>query len=218
MAKLRMKKQAKPEKPAVDRTWLYILVGLLILFIIFYVSYQSYLASKKIEYAGLKFEEKKVGNLTFWYTSVPLVDTNGVNVANRSMYFRNNPKELEYIPINGIIQIKSKIILASDSLKCDDNGIAGGELGLALAPYSNIISGTLNKTLADEKGIQYASCNQSDVIYLDSTVLIFKPGNTTSIDQNGKDCYEITIKDCEVLDGVERFIVGLYAHAKGIEI
>jgi hypothetical protein len=217
MAKPKIKKQAKQE-PAVDRTWLYVLVGILILFIIFYVSYQSYLASKKIEYAGLKFEEKKVGNLTFWYTSVPLVNANGVNVVNRSMYFRNNPKELEYIPINGVIKIKSKIILASDSLKCDDNGIAGGELGLALAPYASIISGTVNKTLADEKGIQYASCNQSDILYLDSTVLIFKPGNTTSIDQNGKDCYEVTIKDCEVLDGVERFIVGLYAHAKGIEI
>jgi hypothetical protein len=216
-AKIKSIKQEKNE-PAVDRTWLYILAGILILFIIFYVSYQSYLASKKIEYAGLKFEEKKVGNLTFWYTSVPLVDANGVNVINRSMYFRNNPKDLEYIPINGVIKIKSKIILASDGLNCSENGIAGGELGLALAPYANVISGTVNKTLADDKGVQYASCNQNDVFYLDSTVLIFKPGDTASIDQNGKNCYEITIKDCEVLDGVERFIIGLYAHAKGIEI
>ncbi len=118
-----------------------------------------------------------------------------------------------------LFQIKTKIVIASDELKCDNNELAGGELGVALSlsGYTDIISGTSNETRANEEELSYVSCDE--MIYLDSTALLFTPGNSTTISRiNSGNCYKIEVKNCEVLEAVERFIVGLYAHGKGISI
>jgi len=209
------KETAKPT----SNTWIYVLIGVVIVLGLIYVSYKSYLESKKIEYAGLNFEQKKFGDLNFYYTRIPLFDKNGINTVNYSMYLRNDPRTLEDIKIEGMIRIKSKTILASEAgLQCENNGIAGGELGQAIGLWTKVITGTSNKTLADNRSMPYVSCNASEGMYLDSTSLSFKVANVTGISQKGADCYEISVANCEILEAVERFIVGAYAHSRGIEI
>ena len=217
---MKTKQKAAKEAAKPDNSWIYILIGVVIVLGLIYILYTSYLESKKIEYVGLKFEKKKLGDLTFYYTQIPLFDKNGINTMNYSMYLRNDPRELEGIKIDGVIRIKSKTILASDSgLQCENNGLAGGELGQASGLWTKVIAGTMNKTLAESKNIPYVSCNASEgVYYLDSTSLIFKVANVTGISQKGTDCYEISVANCEILEGVERFIIGMYAHSRGIEI
>lgn len=216
--KTKQKAAKETSKPA-SNTWIYVLIGVVIVLGLIYVSYKSYLESKKIEYAGLNFEQKKFGDLNFYYTRIPLFDKNGINTVNYSMYLRNDPRTLEYIKIEGVIRIKPKTILASEAgLQCENNGIAGGELGQAIGLWTTVITGTSNKTLADNRSIPYVSCNASEGMYLDSTSLAFKVGNVTGISQKGADCYEISVANCEILEAVERFIVGAYAHSRGIEI
>ena len=216
--KTKQKAAKETAKPA-SNTWIYVLIGVVIVLGLIYVSYKSYLESKKIEYAGLNFEQKKFGDLNFYYTRIPLFDKNGINTVNYSMYLRNDPRTLEDIKIEGMIRIKSKTILASEAgLQCENNGIAGGELGQAIGLWTTVITGTSNKTLADNRSIPYVSCNASEGMYLDSTSLSFKVANVTGISQKGADCYEISVANCEILEAVERFIVGAYAHSRGIEI
>jgi len=217
-------KAAKETAKPTSNTWIYVLIGVVIVLGLIYVSYKSYLESKKIEYAGLNFEQKKFGDLNFYYTRIPLfakdkITGNMVNTVNYSMYLRNDPRTLEDIKIEGMIRIKSKTILASEAgLQCENNGIAGGELGQAIGLWTTVITGTSNKTLADNRSIPYVSCNASEGMYLDSTSLSFKVANVTGISQKGADCYEISVANCEILEAVERFIVGAYAHSRGIEI
>lgn len=212
-------KAAKETAKPTSNTWIYVLIGVVIVLGLIYVSYKSYLESKKIEYAGLKFEQKKFGDLNFYYTRIPLFDKNGINTVNYSMYLRNDPRTLEDIKIEGVIRIKPKTILASEpGLQCENNGIAGGELGQAIGLWTKVITGTQNKTLADNRSIPYVSCNASEGMYLDSTSLAFKVANVTGISQKGADCYEISVANCEILEAVERFIIGAYAHSRGIEI
>jgi hypothetical protein len=156
-----------------------------------------------------------------FYAKIPLFDTNGNIATYYRLYLRNDPRELENVPINGQIRIKDKIIMSSDDIKCEDANIAGAGLGDfwgSILGVDQVVPGTINKTLADEKDIEYVTCNTEEVVFLDSTVLIFKEGETTEITQKSKNCYEITVKDCEVLKGTERFILGLYAHTTGKEI
>jgi hypothetical protein len=216
--KTKQKAAKETAKPA-SNTWIYVMIGVIVVLGLIYVSYKSYLESKKIEYAGLNFEQKKFGDLNFYYTRIPLFDKNGINTVNYSMYLRNDPRTLEDIKIEGMIRIKSKTILASEpGLQCENNGIAGGELGQAIGLWTIVITGTSNKTLADNRSIPYVSCNASEGMYLDSTSLSFKVANVTGISQKGADCYEISVANCEILEAVERFIIGAYAHSRGIEI
>jgi hypothetical protein len=215
--KARIEKEEKAEAVKITKKWgIFIAVGIVVAFSALFIAYNYY--SANFEYLDLKFSKVRFGKLIFYHAKIPLLNQAGEIVNYYNLYIRNDPRELRDIPINGNIKLKGKVIMASDELKCEDNGIGGGELGGVIGLWSRVIQGTVNKTLAQEKDISYVTCDSSEMIYLDSSVLIFKPGNVTSIDQKGKDCYEVSVKDCEVMRAVERFILGLYAHSKGLEI
>ena len=195
---------------------IFVAIGAIVLFLIILSAYNYY--ASNFTYLDLKFSKVKFGKLDFYYAKIPLFNTNGEITGNYNLYIRNDPRELEDIKINGQIRMKPKIIMASDDIKCEDAGIAGGELGAIIGLWSRIIPGTTNRTIAEKEGKTYASCSLKDGMYIDSTVLTFKTGNVTEIRQTGKDCYEVSVKDCEILRATERFILGLYAHSKGLEI
>lgn len=203
--------------------WIYTVIAIVLIFILCYVSYSTFVFGRQFNYAGLKFEKVKIGELVFYQTEIPLyskdpVTGQQVNSVNFSIMFRNDPRILENISIKGILKLKSKVILAAEGLECEDNGIAGGELGQVLGRWTKVKIGTTNETLAKEMEIPHAICDPK-IRYLDSSVLIFKKGNVTEINQiGGRDCYEVSVADCQILGATERFIIGLYAHSRGIPI
>jgi len=227
MAKLKKKtikekNQESKEEKSEFNSLVYFGIVIVLILIICYASYSLYISSKQFEYAGLKFEKVRLGKLIFYQTTIPLYtkDITGkpVNSANFSVMMRNDPRTLENISINGVLKLKPKVILASEGLECEDNGIAGGELGQVLGRWTKVKTGTTNQTLAEEMEMPYATCDPK-VRYLDSSVLIFKQGNVTEINQkNGIDCYEVSVANCDILRATERYIIGLYAHSRGIKV
>ncbi|MEM2933069.1 MAG: hypothetical protein QW622_02585 [Candidatus Pacearchaeota archaeon] len=215
----RREKNIKKEKKNTKKkiTTGYIIAGI-VLILISFLAYLNY-KSANFEYLGLKFSKVRFGELRFYYARIPLLNSNGEISGYYDLYLRNDPRKLKDIPINGRLKLKTKVIIASDNLKCEDSGIAGGELGGVLSIWTRVKVGTTNKSLAEEKNINYVTCNEREIIYLDSSILIFKPDNVTEINQiGGRDCYEIYVKDCEVLKAVEKFIIGLYAESRGIKL
>jgi hypothetical protein len=194
------------------------LVGIIVIFLILIAVY-SY-QQTHFEYLGLEFSKIKIGSVPLYYAKVPLYNQNGVMVNYYQLYLRKDPRTLKNISINGKIRTREKIIMAADDIKCEDANLAGAKMGdfwsLAFG-VKNVIVGTTNKTRAEENNMEYVDCNEN-VMYLDSTAVMIKPGNVTEINQKTPTCYEIVVSDCDILRVTERFMLGQYAHAMGLEI
>lgn len=216
--KVREKSEKKEEIIKIDNVlW----VGIVIIIIALVIAglIYTYSKSKSFEYAGLNFVKTRMGEVVFYHAKILLFNSDGVAVNYYNLYLRNDPRTLEDIEIYGKIRMMKKVILASDGLECEDGGLAGGVLGDMLGILGvKVHPATTNKTAAEEQDIRYVSCNLTEGVYVDATGLIFKPGNVTEIRQIRQDCYEVTVKECDILRASERFTLGIYAHSKGIEI
>ncbi|MCX6749699.1 MAG: hypothetical protein NTW17_03075 [Candidatus Pacearchaeota archaeon] len=156
-------------------------------------------------YKGVKFEKVKFCDsqpcLVTYKTSLP-VRVNGtiIKVAypyqktnDYNFYLRNDPRELN-VEFDGNITLKEIMVLnADDSLSCEGKGV----IGTANINRLYQILGT--EVIRDEN----ATC---DLLGRYSLVTV-QPGNKTSIEKIGPACYNINIKDCEVLEGTEKFMV-----------
>jgi len=214
-----IKEEKEEVKKSIKKWWIFGLVGIIVVFLILIALYNY--QQSHFKYLDLEFSKIKMSSIPMSYAKIPLYDQNGNIATYYRLYLRNDPRDLEDVPINGQIRVKEKIVMASDEIKCEDANIAGAQLGDfwgSILQVTQVMAATTNRTLANEKEIEYATCNTKEILFLDSTVLIFKNGNTTKITQEAKDCYEITVKDCEILRATERFILGLYAHTTGQEI
>src|SRR3989344_8374964 len=201
------------ETKSYDKQFKIFIIVMFSVLIVVFIAYSLNVKSQRFSYGGFDFEKTEQGKLTFYRTQV--LSTSGSVIMD--MFLRKNPRDLKDIPINGKIRLLGNILIASD-LKCEASNIAGGELGLVLGTFAEVKAGTMNLTLAQEKKLPYAECNMTSEY--GASVLLFKVGNKTEITQNKKyeDCYELTVKDCQVLEVAERFIIGIYAHSKGIDV
>lgn len=167
------------------------MVVLLIIAIMF-----SWNIMKTINYEGVKFYKntKEIEGVTLYNTKVPLYNSEGKHHADYNFYLRNSPKKLAEVPFEGeLVFVQNMVINSEESFNCDGNGI------IAIANLNNLYTLLGAKVMKDEN----ATCDpQAKYSYLN----IIK-GNETRIDQVGPACYDISIKDCEILEGTERFML-----------
>lgn len=195
----------------------WVLAGMVIIFLIVIAVYFIIDSLKKFEYGGLKFEKIKYGELPLFYSRIPIKTITGNVVAYYNMYLRNDPRELENIEVDGTIFLTKNSVLSIDpSIEgCTDNGIAGVSLGTFFnAADMTVTYASTNKTLADEKQMEYATCDDA----VAQTVIIIKQEDENRIYKEKDNCYIISFKDCEIIKAVERFIVAASAHSKGIDV
>ncbi len=213
--------QGKPEENLEIRkqnNYLKILLIAMMLVMVFIagVAWFRYQAMR-FEYAGLNFEKIMFDKLQMYHAKIPLSSLTGNVVANFNLYFRNDPRELESIPITGRIRLKRNAIVALDpSMEdCGDNAIAGLNLGQFLgAAGIKPLEGSTNLSEALETGVNYASCE--NVV---SSVIITEKSDKTQIIKEGEDCYRIQVAVCEdVVKATERFIIGAIGHSSGYDI
>jgi len=170
-----------------------IFIGIFILIII--VGVLVIRTSSNFDYKGVKFDITKEGKLTLYHTSLPVLYEG--KIADYNIYLRNDPRELEKkISASGpILSIEDTAVNMTGDFNCEGDEI------IALANLKNIYDLMGKKIMKDEN----ASCDpQGRYMYLN-----IQPGNETNIEMVGPNCYNINIKDCEILEGTERFIVGL---------
>jgi hypothetical protein len=175
---------------------------LVIFFIVFAVNDFSLRATGKVigigthfTYNGVEFDMVKEGKLIFYHTSFPVVYNGTQNMYN--IYLRNDPRDLEKeVPAKGTLALlDDTVINITQEFDCD------GDQVIAIANLVNLYN-AIGKTLIRD---ETASCDPLGR-YMYLTV---QPGNSTNIEMVGPNCYNINIKDCEILEGTERFIVGM---------
>ncbi|MEK6904508.1 MAG: hypothetical protein AABW87_02850, partial [Nanoarchaeota archaeon] len=204
-------KQAKEQ----NKTLRNILIGIGILSAGIFLLVMISNSLSKFEYRGVDFEITRLCDtgppcLVLYKTDLP-VKVVGKNITltwpenktnDYNFYLRKDPRKLD-VSFNGSIEFKDIMVLNSeDGFACDGKGaIAAANL--------NILYQILEiKVIRDEN----ASCDS-----LGRYALVeVKTGDTTKIEQFGPACYNIYIKDCEILEGTEKFMIETFIKVNGI--
>ncbi len=145
---------------------------------------------------GIKYDIVKQGKITFYHTIIPI--EKGSEKINYNVYLRTDPRELVKIPFNGNLRITEAVVLNMTDpvgLNCDGDGvIAVGNL------RDQILVGMTGAKVysADKEG-----CSPNGLY----TFMNIEKGDKTEVNEIGKSCYQITVKDCEVLPATERVII-----------
>lgn len=218
---LKEKSEERDEKKAKKKhetqlKWVIIgMISVLLLFLLLYVIVQE---SKKIYYGGLEFKKLKYGQLILYHSKIPIKDASGNLVANYNLYLRNNPLDLKGIKINGSLRFRKEVVISVDSSieGCSDNGIAGGGLGMFFSAAGITADfAYANETYANEKKASYIENCPENKGY---SAIFIRKGDKNEVRQESQDCYVLEFKECDILKVTEKFIIGVYAQSKGIEI
>ena len=208
-------RKKKRDKQSKQLLWI---VGIMA-FIIIVISF-IYLVNWKtthFKYLDFKWEEIKYGQLKLYHTKILLTRADKSQFYY-NLYLRHDPRT-NNIPINANIRLKAKnytyITIDPKLEKCIGLSSSLVDLGGFLAAIGvRGKTALINESYAEEKKVPYITCNNkklNSIITLEETEERF--GNYSQILQEG-DCFQIKIKDCEVRESVERFMLGLIAYSK----
>jgi len=189
------------------------MVGVVLLF-----AFASYIFSSfnEFEYEGLTFTKEKFDEIPVYhyYYNMMKNDESG-DIIKYNLYLRTDVRKND-IPVQG-----SDIYFPADRFvyvaiggfeleECENTGIAVSELSAFLTNNQLIVKGASSDVIHSQvKGIKYASCDE----YPDNAVIEIKPGDVTRVKTSGL-CTEIFVKDCEILEAVEKFEVHAIVDAK----
>lgn len=169
-----------------------IVMGVCVLF--FLATYFIINWSKQFNYNGVNFvvDKTAMAGKTLYKTSIPVLYQG--NIADYNIYLRRDPRTTGLISFDGTLNINSNMVInITQDFNCNGDGIIGVANFLKLY---NLIGTTVIK---DEN----ATCDDNG----DYMFVKIKEGNETKIEQFGTSCYNIYIKDCEILEGTERFML-----------
>jgi len=188
------------------QAYTFVTIMLVILFIVIFIFFVKQ-DSNNFKYKGIEFNKNYLGSVTFYTAKIPVKDNSGNVLEYLFIDFRNDPRKLGYndIELNSPItfQTNKPVYISYDNMNlCEDNGIAAANFGLFLNSLELNINGTLlNKTLAQESRIGYATCQD----FPENTVIEIRTGDINQITRPNKNCYTITIKECDILKVLEQF-------------
>lgn len=185
----------------------WVLAGI-ILVVALLVGYGLYHAktSNNFTYNGVDFERNYFGKILLYTAKVPALDTSGKVVSTVDVDFRNNPRSLANIPVltGGINFLKGTVYISyqNNISICENNMLAAVNLQTFMKTFRLSTLGALDdKQAALKANLTYATCANNP----DNTVVMIKDGNKTAITQTGRNCYELTSNNCEILSATEKF-------------
>jgi len=152
-------------------------------------------------YRGIDFGLEKVGNLTFYRATFPVLK--GIDyVTDYNLFIRNDPRKLDKkVSFDGNMTIYRDVVInLTQNFQCDGYGIIS--LANLAKTYSIFGINIINN--------QSIGCNSS----LSYSFIEITSGNKTELVQTDKSCYQLKINDCEILDGTEKIILETIAIAK----
>ncbi len=208
-------KSEEPEKISAEQSksenkvlkWFFIaIISFAVLFVItgFVIN-----AMNHFTYNGVEFEIDKtqlVGK-TVYKTSIPYSYTDKITgkavSTDYNFWLRTDPRTLEDIRFEGEIALKDNMVInMTKDFNCNGDGI------IAVANIVNVYGALGTKVIKDEN----AGC---DDLYGRYIWVNIKEGNETRITEWGLNggCYNIEVKDCEILEGTEKFLVETLAEA-----
>jgi hypothetical protein len=172
--------------------WIFVSIGIIVAVIALGFFLKENAA--KYEYNGVEFKMVNFEKLYVYETKIPIIYQG--RLTDYNFYIRNNPLKLKKdVPVKGNINIKSLVVLnmTENSFNCDGDG------NLALANMAAVIKFRGGNIVKDSN----ASCDSQDRY----TFINIKSGEKTEIVQIGDSCYNFFIKDCEILQVTERYLL-----------
>ena len=177
-------------------------------------------ASKKFDYAGVTFENTKVGSITLYSTVITGFNQNGLPIEYR-LNLRNDPRELK-IPMQGNLNfIKNKPVYFSLDF---DSGINECKDLLPIVDFSRFMYAMgfplISSVTSNDLAIQYQKPMVDCTNKLNNTVLILTTGDESGIfqDTTNKNCYYLKVSNCEEEEVIEQLEVYILARFTGAKI
>ncbi|MCK5624696.1 hypothetical protein KAI04_02550 [Candidatus Pacearchaeota archaeon] len=194
-SKDQIKRQKKQLNIILSILGLFILLFALVLFINYKTAHFTY--------EGVKFEIVKEGNLVFYNTAFPIYSEDGEKISNYNFYIRNNPKKLEKVPFIGELSLSENMVInMTGNFDCNGDGV------IAIANIVNLYNFLGTEVIKDEE----AGCDATGKYVF----LQIEAGNETKVEQFWNTCYKITINECEILEGTERFMLETFVEINKI--
>jgi hypothetical protein len=167
----------------------FIVLGFLFILMIFY-------SMSHFEYEGVKYEILKEKDINFYHTSFPSNFVTTGRTIEYNVYLRNDPHELKNIPFEGnlnLLEIAVIKINEGDNFDCEGDGV------IAIHNFNQVLGAMGTQVIKDDD----AKCDDSGRY----NYFELKSGDETKIVQTGPTCYDFFIKDCEILDATEKFLI-----------
>lgn len=172
-----------------------IIVVMLLISLFFGVFYWVISSSQFRDYKGIEFQLTKEGSLLFYKTAIPVIYNN--KPVDYNFYLRIDPNIQKFVEFNSSdIELKKIVVLNKEGdFGCEGDGI------IALANLANVFKAIGANVITDPN----ATCDaQSRYNYIN----VIK-GDKTKINVYGQDneCFEIQVKDCEILKATEKLML-----------
>ena len=156
--------------------------------------------TKNFEYEGVEFSIVKFCDtrpcLITYNTKIPVIYQGEEILYN--FYLRNDPRKLvTSVPFDGEVVFKNDMFINITF----NRGCEGHET-IAIVNFLNLYEISGINVIADEN----AECDSEG----NSMFVLIQESNRTSIEQFGPACYNINIKNCEILEGTERFMIDTF--------
>lgn len=191
-------KEEKPSKEQIkkeNKIFRNMAIVMAVLVLMFLVIYIIIYYMNHFEVDGVKFEIIKMGSLTLYKTSLPVMYQE--KKADYNFYLRTNPKLLKNIEFDGGLSIKENMVInMSDDLNCNGDGV------IAIANLLNLYKLIGTSVIKDEN----AGCDDLQGRYIWMNI---KEGNETKITEWGLKgaCYNLNVNNCEILKVTEKFML-----------
>ena len=199
-----IKNEVVPEKQSKNenKTLRNVLIILGILMVFFFAVYSLKTESTSFQYKGINFDiVKDNGGIAPYKTSLP-VNYQG-KIVPYNFFLRNDPRSLDNVSFSGEIVFKKLMVMnATDSLNCNGDGI------ISVANVANLYRILGTKVIKDEN----ATCD-SNGAYMFMNI---NQGDQDKIIQYGPSCYELDVKNCDILRVTEKFMVESLAKVKAV--
>ena len=195
--KLKKKELPKVKKKVLDKENKILIWVFAIIIMVFLLIAGFFFISKAVRFSEykevVKFETIQEGDLIFYKTPLSVQEENELKKYN--LYLRTKPKKLEKIPFE--VDDFSLMKLVAINSEKDFNCEGDGAIAIAnLASLHNLIG---SEFFVDKN----ATCDSSgryNYFYL-------KEGEETSIEKIGKNCYNLNVNNCEILEVTEKIMV-----------
>jgi hypothetical protein len=200
--------EEKQKKQETQVKWV-IAISVLLIVGVFIAGWIS-LESKKFDYVGVQWQKEMFGEIPIYTTLITGYGVNGLPM-NFKLALRNNPKELD-IPLEGDIKfIRNKPVYFSLNMssgidKC--GSIALISFGQFMSGLGfNLVTAISSQELAEEYKRPFINCKNKP----GKTVIVLTTGNQSKIEQVEKNCYVLSVNDCEIIKVMEKFEVATLA-------
>lgn len=196
------KTPSKSEIKKESKLFVTIVIAMASFVLLFLIGYLIINSINNFKYDGVKFQVVKMGELILYDTSLPVI-ANQV-LSEYHFYLRTDPRVMKDILFDGDINFKENMVLnITESFNCDGDGV------IAIANLLKLEEILGTKVIKDEN----ATC---DEVYGRYTFVRIQPGDETKITEFGISggCYNIEIKDCEILKGTEKFMLETFVELK----